>query len=60
MRYNELYRILKENGWTPLREGKKHTIYEREGRTVSVPRHPSKEVPKGTLLMILKQAGLKL
>ncbi len=59
MKYNELYKILKENGWSLFREGKKHAIYEREGKTIAIPRHPSKEVPKGTLIAILKQTGIK-
>jgi predicted RNA binding protein YcfA (HicA-like mRNA interferase family) len=59
MKYSELYRLLKDNGWNLLREGKKHSIYEQNGKTVAIPRHQSKEIPKGTLIAILKQTGIK-
>lgn len=59
MKYNELYKLLKKNGWKLHREGKKHSIYERNGKTVAIPRHQSKEIPKGTLIAILKQTGIK-
>ena len=59
MKYNEFYRLLKDNGWSLQREGKKHAIYEKDGKTIVVPRHPSKEIPKGTQVALLKQAGIK-
>jgi predicted RNA binding protein YcfA (HicA-like mRNA interferase family) len=34
-------------------------LLERDGGKVTVPGHPSIEVPAGTLTSILKQAGLK-
>ena len=60
MKYSELYRKLKKSGWYVART-KKHHIYKHKDRkgAISVGKHGSKEVPKGTLNSILKQAGLK-
>ncbi|HCC51655.1 MAG TPA: type II toxin-antitoxin system HicA family toxin [Porphyromonadaceae bacterium] len=60
MKFSELYRLLEENGWQK-KQGKKHTKYVHPDfdKPVPVGRHPGKEVPKGTLEAILKEAGLK-
>lgn len=60
MKFNELYKLLESDGWT-IKSGKKHHKYvhpEKKG-FIPVGRHPSKEVPDGTLCKILKDAGLK-
>lgn len=60
MKFSELYKLLEENGWE-LKKGKKHYKYVHPDYATPVPvgRHPSKEVPKGTLEKILKDTGLK-
>lgn len=60
MKFSELYRLLEENGWEK-KEGKKHSKYVHPDYSTFIPvgRHKSKEVPKGTLEKILKDAGLK-
>jgi mRNA interferase HicA len=60
MRYNELLRRLKDDGWFLVRT-KKHQVYKHPVKKgiVTVPKHGSKEIPDGTLNSILKQAGLK-
>jgi predicted RNA binding protein YcfA (HicA-like mRNA interferase family) len=61
MKYSELYKILENNGWYILRT-KKHHIYvhpTKKGPPIPVGKHPSEEVKKGTLIRILKMAGLK-
>jgi mRNA interferase HicA len=59
MRYSELEKILFKNGWTK-KSKTKHDWFSKPGcKSFPVPRHPSKEVPNGTLNAILKQAGLK-
>ena len=60
MKYNELYRKLEKSGWYRVRT-KKHHIYRHKEivGAVTVGKHGSEEVPKGTLNSILKQAGLK-
>ena len=60
MKYNELYRKLEKGGWHRVRT-KKHHIYKHEEieGALTVGKHGSEEVPKGTLNSILKQAGLK-
>ncbi|WP_299767570.1 type II toxin-antitoxin system HicA family toxin [uncultured Dokdonia sp.] len=57
---SELLRRLKKDGWHIHRHGKKHDLYrhpEKNGELV-IPRHGSKELAKGTLHSILKEAGL--
>mgnify|MGYP001393492185 CR=1 FL=1 len=60
MKFTELYRLLESNGWTRS-EGGKHAKYTHPDFDYPIPvgRHPSKEVPKGTLEKIKKDAGLK-
>lgn len=61
MKYSELEKLLKQNGCIVLREGANHCIwYSKMTNTkFTVPRHKSKEVPKGTFDAIMKSAGLK-
>ena len=60
MKFSELYRLLEDNGWVK-KKGKKHTKYVHPdfSKPIPVGRHPSKEVPTGTLETIMKEAGLK-
>lgn len=60
MTYNQLVKLLEENGWRLKRTGK-HRIYVHDDFVLPlvVPFHSGKEVPKGTLVSILKKAGLK-
>lgn len=61
MKFSELCRKLEKAGWYVERT-KKHHMYvhdKKPGIKIPVGKHGSKEVPKGTLNSILKQAGLK-
>ena len=55
-----LIEILEENGFFLKRtKGSHHLFYNRENnRTVIVPVHGNKDLPKGTFFGILKQAGI--
>jgi mRNA interferase HicA len=54
-----LVRRLKRAGFYLVRHGKRHDIYEHaSGRRAVVPRH-AVDVPTGTYLAILKDAGLE-
>lgn len=61
MKVSELTKILKKNGCFIVRRGSRHDIWKSTitGNEFPVPRHPSKEIPTGTLNNILKAAGLK-
>lgn len=59
MKSKELHRLILKNGWRKLRQAGSHVIYEKEGRTYSVPYHGSKEVPKGLETKIKREMGLK-
>lgn len=60
MTHSELKRFLKKNSCRKIREGSSHEewINESNGRRFYVPRHSSKEMARGTVAAILKQAGL--
>ena len=57
----ELIKLLKKDGWYEhTHKGTSHIQFKhpvKKGK-VTVP-HPKKDIPKGTLNAILKQAGLK-
>lgn len=57
MKGKELVKLLKKEGWILDRVHGSHHILEKEGKIVSVPVH-NKDLPKGTLASILKQAGV--
>lgn len=61
MKSSELMRILKKDGWFEIRQSGSHVLMKhptKEG-TIPVPFHASKEVKKGLLNAILKQAKIE-
>lgn len=45
MKYNEFKKILKDNGWSFLKQGKgSHTIWQKDRERLVVPNHGSKEL----------------
>jgi len=61
MKYSELFRILKKEGWIEIRQRGSHVLLEHPDKNeqLTVPFHASKEVKKGLLTAILKQANIK-
>lgn len=61
MKVSELTKLLKKHGCHFVEHGKEHDKWYSDitGKDIRVPRHPSKDVPKGTANRILKDAGLK-
>jgi mRNA interferase HicA len=57
MTASELRRKLAKAGCT-FEDRKKHTRVFYQGRESHMPRHPSKEVKKGTVQGILRQLGI--
>jgi len=57
MTKRELLKILSQEGWQYLREGR-HEIWGKNGKTIPIPRHAG-DIPKGTVNNILKRAGVK-
>jgi predicted RNA binding protein YcfA (HicA-like mRNA interferase family) len=57
---NHLIKILQSKGFIFRRSRGSHHIYYNSttNKTVSVPLHGNKDLKKGTLLAILKQAGI--
>ncbi len=57
----EVIRRLKEDGWYEVRQSGSHKQFKhpaKPGRVTVV--HPKRDMPKGTLKSIEKQAGIKL
>lgn len=61
MKVSELVKLLKKNKCHLIEHGKEHDKWHsaNTGKNFMVPRHPSKDLPIGTLNNILKDAGLK-
>ena len=53
----DLVKYLKEHGFYLLREGKKHSIYTNDAKTIPVKR--TREFDRSTANEICKQAGLE-
>jgi mRNA interferase HicA len=61
MKYSELFRILKKDGWFEVRQSGSHVIMKHPTKPniIPVPYHGSKEVKTGTLRSILKIAQIE-
>ncbi len=61
MKYSELFRLLKKDGWFEVRQSGSHVImrHDEKPEQLTVPFHSGKEVKKGLLNALLKQAGIK-
>jgi len=61
VKFDELFRILKNDGWFEIRQRGSHKIMQhptKQGQ-LTVPYHAGKEVKKGLLSAILKQSKIK-
>ncbi|MGJ3501119.1 type II toxin-antitoxin system HicA family toxin [Piscirickettsia salmonis] len=60
MNSRKLIKMLKDDGWILVRTTGDHHHFKHKSKKgiVTVP-HPKKDLPKGTLNSIFKQAGLK-
>jgi len=61
VKYNALFKLLKKEGWYEIRKKGSHVImrHNNKSQQLTVPYHASKEVKKGLLRAILKQANIK-
>jgi predicted RNA binding protein YcfA (HicA-like mRNA interferase family) len=60
MSSEDLFKILRADGWELARTKGSHNVFKHPVKigNVVVP-HPRKDIPKGTVSSILRQAGLK-
>jgi len=60
VKYSELLRLLKKDGWYKIRQKGSHIVmvHKTKPNTITVPYHGAKEVKKGMCKAILKQAGI--
>ncbi|MDR6195908.1 type II toxin-antitoxin system HicA family toxin [Siphonobacter sp. SORGH_AS_0500] len=61
MTAREILKMLHQDGWMIKDQNGSHLqlVHPTKKGKVTVPAHGSKDIPKGTLNSILKQAGLK-
>jgi predicted RNA binding protein YcfA (HicA-like mRNA interferase family) len=61
VKFNEIVRLLEQDGFTLVREKGSIRYYAKSGvpKLIRVDYHGAKEVPTGTCHAILKAAGLK-
>jgi len=61
MKYSELFKLLKQDGWILIRQSGSHVMmsHPTKMQQLTVPNHGSKEVKKGLCIAILKQAEIK-
>jgi len=61
VKFSELVRLLKQNGFRIVKERGSIRYYGKSGwdKLIRVDYHGSKEVPKGTCQAILKASGIK-
>jgi predicted RNA binding protein YcfA (HicA-like mRNA interferase family) len=55
----ELIKLLRKHGWQLDRVSGSHHIMKKQKKTLTIPVHSRRDIPKGTLNSILKEAGLK-
>lgn len=62
MTAKELAKVLISNGWHYVRQTGSHKIYKKDFNpiTIAIQSHNNKDLPKGTVSAILKQADIKL
>ncbi|MER0215526.1 MAG: type II toxin-antitoxin system HicA family toxin [Nitrosomonas sp.] len=61
MKIKDLIALLESDGWQKVRQKGSHRQFHHpvKSGTVTVAGKPSVDVPSGTLINVLKQAGLK-
>ena len=58
---NEVIRVLEKLGFNSIRQSGSHAIYHHpDGRWTTVPIHGGKDLSKGILRKILKDAGISV
>jgi predicted RNA binding protein YcfA (HicA-like mRNA interferase family) len=55
----DLVKLLERHGWRLEHVRGSHHILRKEGKTLSVPVHAGRDLGKGLLARLLKEAGLK-
>jgi len=58
LKTNEVLRILLKFGFHPKRKKGSHLILAKNNKRIVIPIHEGRDIPKGTLLNIIRQAGL--
>ncbi|MBR5176752.1 MAG: type II toxin-antitoxin system HicA family toxin [Bacteroidales bacterium] len=60
MKYSELHRLLRANGWVldPTKGKGGHRVYVKEGISYVVPYHGAKEIGNDFARRILKEMGI--
>ncbi len=57
MNWNEMKKKAVEKGFTFVKHGSKHDIYERNGKRILIERHWTQEVRPGLMKKLKKEIG---
>ena len=59
-KYRDITRLVERDGWRRVRMKGSHRMYKHPNKPglVVIAGHPGKDVPRGTWLAILRQAGI--
>ena len=58
MKYDEMHRLIRQNGWEVIRQSGSHVIYRKGQKTYPVPLHQGKVLGKGLECKIKKEMHL--
>jgi predicted RNA binding protein YcfA (HicA-like mRNA interferase family) len=59
MKCEQFHELVRDNGWTKIRQSGSHVIYKKGQRTYPVPYHQGKEFGRGLEKKIRKEMELK-
>ena len=59
MKWSEVRRIAEREGWILIRYGKKHDIYEKDGKILLIERHSTEELKGKVYYSVRKQLDIK-
>ncbi|MDR1004438.1 MAG: type II toxin-antitoxin system HicA family toxin [Prevotellaceae bacterium] len=58
MKCSEFHRLIRVNGWVEVRKRGSHVIYRKDGHSVSVPDHGTKEIDDNLRKRLAREMGL--
>ena len=59
MKWSEVRRIAEREGWILIRYGKKHDIYEKDGKILLIERHSTEELKGKVYYSVRKHLDIK-
>lgn len=60
MNGRQVIKKMELEGWVLARVSGSHHIMQKDGKSVPIPVHGSRDIPKGTIAQISREAGIRL